>query len=458
MSAFKDNLEEQRQRHKYQKENFWAIFSISFLFGIVALSFLGFSEQSWITYFIYIPNLGATYPFYVVGLLFLLWYRWWWKGIPKYILILLSPLYKSLIFLKNKFKKNKLIYSIFEGLSINKFTRRKLVNGKEKELNRFFYPKSVIVDGLPRKKNFKYLRNSIYHIGNLFDYNAQTFMVDEEGTNRIISFFRDAKMEKLKDRSLSFDEKVSARAKELIKKREQRYVNRRLPSPEQEEKYKDLFEVVEGVLSDYDGKTDGVKISNFKSPLQLSLRNGSIHSVSVDESIDVFVDGKVYFSLRMIVETTQRMTILFMQFMKKNMSRNSRFSSASSSSSVVLSDKKNLKLFEDYFKIVFFRRLLSNYGSIPSGWMCVRIEDYTLRAIMSAVDRPLIPTITSTNDGSNNFFQSDVLSTAFLFSYWAFMHEPLIIGLVDDVEWCFNTTKDLNEIKARSLAKEGMGQ
>jgi len=493
MSAFKDNLEEQRQRTKYQKEHFWAIFFLSFIFGIIFLSFLGFSEQHWFTFLFYVPNSGATSTYYLLALSIYIVVRIWWNGIPSFVLKLFSPFYKITTSIKKKTIKTPLLSSLFSSLTLNKFTRKRLINGKMKEMDLFFYPKTSINDGLARVSKTKYFRSKKYHLGNIFDYNGTTMKENNSGTKRIISLFRDSKREKIKKRTISPDAKISKRAKELLIKRDnlfvkkmshkyqgksreklegilkkegkksekgikaQKYLNQKVldktPTIEQENIFKDLFEVIEGVLEGYSGERDGVKNIKMNSPLKVKTKNGIVSGVSVDSSIDVFKDGVVRFSVDMIGDTTKRMTILFMLFLKKHLSRNSRFSSAKSSFSSVLSDSENILLFEDYFKIVFLRRLLLNYGAIPSGWMCIRIEDYTLRAIMSAVDRPLIPTITSTNDGSNSSFNSDVLASAFLFTYWAFMTDKNIEPIVDDLDWCFNTTKDLNEIKARNIAR-----
>jgi hypothetical protein len=108
----------------------------------------------------------------------------------------------------------------------------------------------------------------------------------------------------------------------------------------------------------------------------------------------------------------------------------------------------------DFFKIVMTRRLLLNYGGIPSGWIVGRIESYDLRAIFSAVDRDMIPTVTKNNDGSNMLFDSDVFASKFLFLYWSFMRDKELSQTIEAIDWCFDATKSLNEIQVREHAKE----
>lgn len=457
MSAFKDNLEEQRQRGKYQKEHFWAMFFLSFVIGSVFLTFLGFSEVHWVAYLFYVPNFGETSIFYLIGFVGLVGYRWWWYGIPSYVMYVvthINTLFSKLRALIDKapFLRGltKAVASTISYVLPNSANQKRIIEGRESQLQSFFYPKVTITDELPRAKNFNYFKTKTYHIGNLFNYDAITLKKDENGTARIVSLFRDKKTELLKKRAKSKDVKVSKKAKEILARRMSRFNDKGLPTSEQELIYRDLFLVIEGVLESYDGETDSVRIADYDSPLKLNMKKGVIRGIRVDTSIDVFKDGKVSFSLKMITLTVARMTILYMHSLKTQLARQSRFSTGKIGK--VLSGEKILKQFEDFFKIVFLRRLLLNYGSIPSGWMCVRIESYDLRAIMSAVDRPLIPTITSINDGSNNSFNSDVVASAFLFTYWTFFREKKIEEVMDELDWCFNTTKDFNEIKAREAS------
>lgn len=457
MSAFKDNLEEQRQRHKYQKEHFWAIVFISSVIGITVLTFMGFSEVHWIAYFFYVPNFGATSTFYVVGIIAFIYYKWWWDGVPAYVMFFVKGLMGFFSKLRAIMDKISFLRGLTKAiektanyiLPSNSLANR-IIRGKKKSLEEFFYPKTKITDELPRVDKFSYFKTKGYHIGNLFDYDAQTLKKDENGTKRIIALFRDKKTELIKKKTASRDPKISKKAKEVLRRRNEKYHDVGVPTNEQELIYRDLFQVIEGILKSYDGETEKVMMADYDSPLKLDIKDGAVVGISVDSSIDVFKDGHVSFSLKMITLTVARLTILYMHFLKVHFKRQSRLSTGSLGK--ILGEEGGMKMFEDFFKIVMFRRILLNYGSVPSGWMCVRIESYDLRAIMSAVDRPLIPTITSINDGSNDSFNSDVVASAFLFTYWAFFKEEKMVEIMDDLNWCFNTTKDYNEIKAREAS------
>ncbi len=457
MSSFKDNLDEQRQRGKYQKEHFWAIFLLSSIIGSVLLTFLGFSDVHFIGYIFFVPNLGVTANFYILGFVGLIGFRWWWNGIPSYIMYFSRKVgsffagFRSILDKVSFFKGiTKAFASTVDYFSPSEDTREKIIKGRRNQLEEFFYPKTTISDELPRVERFKYFKTKSYHIGNLFDYDAVTLKEDEQGTNRIIALFRDKKTELFKRKAKAKDPEVAKRAEGILARRKAQFHDKKIPTNEQELEYRDLFQVIEGVLKSYDGENDSVRVADYDSPLKLDIKNGKVVGIRVDESIDVFKNGQVSFSLRMITLTVARMTILYMSSLTINTRRQSRFSTGKLGE--VLRSKEGMKQFEDFFKLVFFRRLLLNYGSVPSGWMCVRIESYDLRAILSAVDRPLIPTITSNNDGSNDSFNSDVLASAFLFTYWAFFREERITEIMEEIDWCFNTTKDFNEIKAREAS------
>jgi len=448
MSAFKDNLEEQRVRRKYQKEHFWAIFIISGVIGLFFLGFLGFSEQHWVTYLFYVPNFGETMPYYIIALFFLLGYRWWWFGLPSYITWVIEKI--------GKLANLLMITKIFSFILPSKETYEKMKKGKKEILNEFFYPKVTISDELARVSRLFYFYTKRHNIKEFFNFTALKIdkggvAYDENGTNRIINLFRDKEREalvrKIKDGD---DPKKVAKTKEVLARRDEKYKN--TPSNAQELIYRDLFLVIEGVLKSYDGESDSIKKVKLPSPLVLEFNQEDVVGAYVNDKVDVFKDGKVLFSLDMIMDTVKNMTILYVLFLKRQYGRQSRFVTGEIGKQLKTED--GLREFEDFFKIVFLRRLLLNYGAIPSGWMCVRIESYDLRAIMSAIDRPLIPTITSINDGSNKSFNSDVKASIFLFTYWAFFREKIVSDIMDDLDWCFNTTKDYNEIRARELSSQ----
>ena len=452
MSAFKDNLEEQRHRLKYQKEHFWAVFALSFIFGLFFLSFFGFSEQHWITNLFYVPNLGKTKWFYIIGALFLFGFRWWWNGIPKYAMFIINPILNFV----GKLEKTKVFSPIISFLKIffpSSETFEKLKRGKKEILDEFFYPKVTITDELKRVSRLFYFYTKKNDISNMFNFtsigNSNGYEYDEDGTKRIISMFRDKDRENLIKRTKQSDKEKAERAKEILARRDEKYLENGLVSDSQEHIYRDLFLVIEGVIKSYDGENDKVHKAKIPSPLKIEYGKRGEKKIFVDESCDVFRDGKVYFSLDMIMDTVKNMTSLYIDFLKRQYSRQSRLIDGISND---LKSTDGIRMFEDFFKLVFFRRLLLNYGAIPTGWLCVRIENYDMRAIISAVDRPLIPTITSINDGSNKSFNSDVIASAFLFTYWAFFKEEKVEKLMEDIDWCFNTTKDYNEIRARELS------
>jgi len=453
MSAFKDNLEEQRQRSKYQKEHFWAILILSFILGSIFLLFLGFSEVHWIGILFYVPNFGETSTFYLLGLLFMFGLRWWWYGIPTYVLYVVNKI--GFVLSRVEGFLNRFHFFVGFTKSISSFLKNtvfseKIVKGRSEQLVDFFYPKTIISDELPRVTSFKYFKTKIFHIGNIFDYDALAMISDKDGTNRIIALFRDKKTEQLKKRTKSSEPKVSEKALEILHRKNAKYHNVGVPTSTQELEYRDLFSVIEGVLRGYDGISDSIRVVDFDTPLKLKIENKRIVDFFVDTKIDVFQKGLICFSLRMIVLTVMRMTTIYVQTLQTHIQRQSRY--VRGRLGLVLSQEGTLQKFEDFFKIVFLRRLLLNYGSVPSGWLCVRIENYDLRAIISAVDRPLIPNITSVNDGTNDSFSSDVTASAFLFTYWAFFREEQISFIMEELDWCFNTTKDFNEIKARELS------
>ena len=202
------------------------------------------------------------------------------------------------------------------------------------------------------------------------------------------------------------------------------------------------------------------------SPLVLNLKKDKkrgygfyVDGFKVNEKISVYVDGEVSFSVKMLADTTRNMSILFSQFLRGRVKTQSRIGGLLAKSMDTDKDIENfIEKSSDFFKLVFLRRLLLNYGSIPAGWLVVRIESYDLRAIISAVDRELIPTITSNNDGSNSTFQSDVFATNFLFSYWSFMKSEEMVEVVEKIDWAFNTVKDVTEIKMRKMVEEAMNK
>lgn len=471
MAAFKDNLEEQRQRSDYRKGNFWSIFFLSIIIGFAVIYIFGFYKVHWVAVFIYVPNTGETFPFYALAAASILYFRWWWHGLPPYFMFLLGLARKIISKPYAILLKHKSFKDFMDKNLPSKITIEKIKIGKKEQLQRLIYQKANMSDELPRAKKFTYFSSKRFSLSNIFDYkiyelkaerearlkktgkSGLAILKDSRGTQRMMSYFRDHRTELYKKKASNRkDIKVAEKAKKALENRTARFHDKKIPTIEQEKLFLDLFYVIEGMIEGYAGKTDWVRNVEMDSPLNILMEDGSISGLSVDSNIDVYKEGKVYFSLNMLAMTTAKMTFLYMNFLVTSYERQSRISTGKISE--ILSDENNFRIFEDFFKIVFFRRLLLNYGSVPSGWMCGRIESYDLRAIMSAVDRPMIPTITSNNDGSNNLFSSDVVASSFLFTYWAFIRNEKIAPIIDDLDWCFNTTKDLNEIKAREASRQ----
>jgi len=442
MSGFKDNLEEQYQRRKYKSRSFWYTLILSIMFGIIFLTFFGFGRLPISSYFFSMPFANPdTRGYYFLELFLMVSLTVWWYGAHPLFVKIVKPL--GILY---KIKPFKIFLPEEQKLY-------KIQRGKRHALEDFFYPTVAYTDGVPRARKAFFFNHDNFSLDNIFDYHAESTKADKDGTNKIKLLFRDKKMETLKKRALSQNKKVAARAKELIAERNKKYISKGLPTPEQEEEYNDLFQAIEGIYHQYESEGENNKIFRVSqsSPLELKIEDGEIVNASVNESIDVFKDGKVYFSLKMVTMTTAKLTILYMHFLKKRLAGQSRFSQKQVGD--VLLNGDNISKFENIFKLMMFRRILLNYGGIPSGWFCTRIEDYDTRAIVSAIDRELIPSISSTNDGSNSFYNSDVVASTFLFTYWAFMKDPQIFPIIDKLDWQFNTIKEVSEIKAWESSK-----
>ena len=421
MSVFKSNLEENEARRKYKSRFFWTIVFFSSLFGFSLLYMMGFSKLPLSRYFINIPSFsGQTSFFYILSsLIYILLFSWWF-GLPKFITNI-KPLARH----------------IPENLRI----------GKKRTLHTFFYPEIELSDELVRSKSHDFFENDEIHIGNMFNYTAiGGLQYDEGGTDRIISFFRDSVNEKLLKKMKFSDEKGKKIAERGLSKRKEEYADKNKPSAEQEFIYNDLFFVIGGMLDEYTSKYDRIHIDHaLKSPLKVMVDTNTkrVTSFSVEGSVSVFKKGKVYLSITMIAETTKKMTLLYMEYTRLLLKTNSKLSHLLNDD--VMSEENILRDFEDFFKFVFFRKLLKNYGSIPSGWMCVRIESYDMRAIFSAVDRPMIPVI-SENEEMYMDANSDKKAASFLMSYWGFVKSKEYEDLIADLEWCFNTTVEISEM------------
>ena len=386
---------------------------------------VGFSSLPLSRYLINVPNFSnSTSSFYFILFISYLILYFWWIGLPDFI--------SNLKIIKNHIPE-------------------KFRLGKKKSLHAFFYPQITLSDELVRSRNHDFFEGEGLHIGNLFNYTAiGGLRYDEEGTNRIISLFRDSKSEMLRKKIKLGEDKVKKNAEGALKRREDQFLNKKKPSPEQEFIYDDLFAVVGGMLEGYTSKYDRIHIDHsLKSPLKVMVdrKEERIDSFSVENKVSVFDEGKVYFSITMLAETTKKVTLLYVEYIRLLLQTNSKLSYLLDDD--IMREENILQEFEDFFKLVFFRRLLRNYGSIPSGWMCVRIESYDMRAIFSAVDRPMIPVVPDNADMYTDM-NSDKKAASFLMSYWSFIRSKEYGELIEDIDWCFNTTVEISELTRES--------
>jgi len=300
---------------------------------------------------------------------------------------------------------------------------------KAKELDNFFFKPVEVYDGVKYPEEIKFLKNKKKDVLSIFDFDAETLEYDPEGTNRIAKLFRDDILETIRQKS-------PKKEKSYLEK----YKNSATPS--QIDKLFDLFMVIEGTLQEYK-----MHKKTIQSPIYLDRKNKNI----VLRDTTVFKgQEKLYFSYKMIDDTLKAFTYLFAQYVKKQiLIKNTRLSKKYPN---IINEKNYIKTL-DIFKLMFFRRLMKNYGSMPSGWFVIRLEDYDARAIVSAIDRDMIPLITSQNDGSSKAFNSDVYASAFLTLYWSFIKSNQIRKIVEHVDWAFNTTKDINDIKMYEFIK-----
>ena len=426
--GFRDNLEEKEELRQYRKKEKLFLFALFFGLSLFLLtmisSFVG-SGTTLRNYIVRVPFSGATRGIDIFLTMLAAGYFFWYKGFK---IPLPAKMTSKIPFLSDDIR------------------RKKIENGKVKELEEFFYPKVEFSDGIPRGKGFHYFKSKRYTLSNLFDFGKYS---GKNGTKELISLFRDKEIEKAKLAVKSSRKKRKKKAQERLDAMT-KVMQENICTPNQEHLYHDLFLMLEGIYKSYSNKF-GDKIfidPKMKSPLRLLKfkESGKMADVTVDKSVDVFRDSKVYFSIDMIMQTVKDLTHLYIIFLEKRLERG-RFKSI---------DKKNLVRFEMFFKFFMTRRILLNYSNIPSGWICVKVEDYTMRAIASNIDREMIIDINEKNNGSTPAYDSDVEASQFLFTYWAFFYEEKIRRAMDEIEFIYSATKEVKEINAREVARNAM--
>jgi len=424
MSDFKQILEENTEREKYRSRNrkFFFIFLTVFIYIFITM-FFGNTNGILLQAFVFIPKKLMFLELFILLLLFFII-----NGVPKWFYL------KKAVSFINKFD--------FVDIKFLKIMEK---GGLKRELKTFFYPEVTMTDGVPRSQSFEYFTSKKYSPDNLFDFGVFTA---KSGTKRVIKLFRNPKREKLvqKIETSKNRKKIHLEAKKELIEYDKIYTNK--VANEQSKLYLDLLQMLQGIYESYE--TDfGEKLeinSKLCTPLDIFFKRDTttIGKVEVNNDIDVITEGRVNFSIDMIMDTVKNLNLLYMTALKHRAGRG-RFNSVS---------KKDFISFETYFKFFMTRKILKNYSNIPSGWICVKMEDYTARAIASNIDREMIISIVDgQNDGKNSSYSSDVEASKFLFTYWFFTSiEPTMIKVMEQLEFIFNATKEVNEITARKFA------
>ena len=171
MGAYKENQEEQKHRYEYAKDNFWIIVFSSFISAFLFITVF-YNDRPFMRYVFNFPT-PTDYEFYLVSFSILIGLRWWWFGLPSYIMFILD---------KTPYLSEKI--------------PKKLIKGRRRTMNDFFFQETIRSDEIPRVKELKYFSKGKYDVSTLFNYNPETCTPDEHGTSRIISYFRDMRNER----------------------------------------------------------------------------------------------------------------------------------------------------------------------------------------------------------------------------------------------------------------------
>lgn len=497
--GYKENQQEQHERYKYKKLNFWYnFFGISILAGMFL--YLTIDNPSFTKLMVSTPNLSGDSVYYILSLAFFIGLWTWWNGnilVKKYYKInatirkyfeLFSRIAVVVYIGSSLYQKNLLslmgfdISSIDSGLSpslsflgsisesvpfVESFMQSplestinflfivfilylgwiftnmsflksiltkdmtdsisKFINsqGRRKELDDFFFPSVSKTDELPRVRELTKFSGK-YDIATFFDFDCKDyFSIDENGTARILDLHREVSTGNVKN-------KVVVNSKE--------------------DNYRDIFLILEGTLTKVYTQ---LKYKDIESPLKINFKKDSdgkkvFKDYTINYKVDVYDEkiGEVYFSSKMIYDTVKGMSFLFSRYLDIQLKQQGRVKAKYGKE---LSDPLVIQKINDIFKFVYLRYLLMNYGSMPSGWYAVRLNDYDTRRIISTIDREMIISISSVNDGTSKMFSSDIFANMFLFLWWAFMTTSSVKNVVGDIDWAFNTEKDLNEIKIRNM-------
>lgn len=407
--GFEEVRKESFERYKVKRFHFWVTFFGVFFLASVFFYAIDTKNFSLSSMFLYLPTANPLWFFIMFFIFLSVWFYWYgnkFNALMKKIGIY-NGLYKYI------YKPLDTALNIVLPSNISEFLSRVLfkTDSKIDELEKFFYKAPVKDDAIEKVplNKFKVFKGK-YSPYTLFDFSEKGIGIeDKEGTNRIIEFFRGD----------NFDEKS--------------------------ERYIDLFCVLEGKFK---GWGNDVTFKDIPTPFVVQKdKNGNISKIETDISRDVYnpVDDEVAFSVKMLRDTIEIATFMFMRFIERSLRGGTKIRRLYGS---MLRKEEVRRKFIDIFKFFMFRRLLLNYGSIPSGWVVIRADDYDFRKIASNIDRSMVISIRDTNKGIGDS-PDDRFASMFLFVWHAFFEKSSVSHLMQDVLWCFDPLKSLTDVKLK---------
>ncbi|QDD68127.1 hypothetical protein [Caminibacter pacificus] len=304
-------------------------------------------------------------------------------------------------------------------------------------------------DELPRRGNHKvFIKDS--KIETFFDID------NDGGTDKIISMFRYELTKEMKE-LLKKIEKLKEKGEDYSKIQEK---FEQLKKDEQFKKYKDLFDIIEGTFKQYEkvlaheATSSKAKLSVTKKQKPTELVYKYLQTPVIRKKTEkIFFDfsktpdvydykrGRLYFSAKQIKEIVSNVTIVYMKYVKTQLERNTRIRKKYGG----YITPERLERYSLYFRFVYFRQLMKLWLNLPAGWYSVRVEDYTLRRIISTIDRNLVINITKANSGESEIFEDDKPASAFLFTYYAFFQKSAVRYDLSLIEYLLTPDKTINE-------------
>ena len=390
-----DSLKRERQEiYKEKKTDRQLKFIMIFTAIVIIFLFATNMQGSIADMFVSTPFYQAKhYPvLLILELICLIGVFMWWKGNGFNFPVILIR------------RKGILIYPVFTRLpvlkNINFYTKKIPVlkqlffflnyNGKEGELTEFFYQAPVQTDELKRAKNIIFT-----------DITTRNFF--KEDYNDIIGLFK----------GKDFKEK--------------------------EETFNDLISIIEGVFKEY--KENGksylhINEKDLKSPFK--------EKNMLDAAVFDRKNGEVHFSTKQMLDVFNDFCNMFERFLENYSTYKTRIAMLYKNE---LNNKEVKKKIMVYFKLVMFRRLLKLYMNIPAGWVVVRLEDYTARAIISSVDRESLVIVNKTNSGEVKGFPDCRMTRMFLLLYHYFFTKTEYADIFKNVFEILTPDKTAAEIE-----------